>query len=136
MRIILPGILLIYTSITDIKNRTISGIALILFGMAGLICLFFGRSLTYPDSIFGALIGVILVIVSLSTKGELGMGDALLLLVTGIFLGFEKNLSLLLTALILSSLYSVFLLIKDKSLKREYPFVPFLLIAYILQIPS
>ena len=134
MRILLPGLLLVYTSITDIKERAISGIALIGFSLAGLLCLFFGRTLSLPDSIFGALIGIVLAIVSLCTKGELGMGDALLLLVTGLFLGFERNLSLLLTALILSSIYSVFLLIRDRDIKREYPFVPFLLAAYLLDI--
>jgi len=132
MRILLPGILLIYTSITDIKERTISGVALILFTVAGLICLCLGRNLNPVDSICGALIGLSLALVSFCTNGELGMGDALLLLVTGIFLGFERNLTLLLLALMLSSLFSVYLLIREKNVKKEYPFVPFLFISYVM----
>ena len=132
MRILLPGILLIYTSITDIRERAISGVALMIFTVAGIMCLWLGRSLNPVDSIFGALIGLCLVIVSFCTKGELGMGDALLLLVTGIFLGFERNLTLLFSALMLSSLFSVYLLIREKNIKKEYPFVPFLFIAYVM----
>ncbi len=132
MRTILPGILLLYTALTDIKERTISGIALIIFTLAGIFCMCLGRSLNPLDSVMGALIGVFLIMVSLCSKGELGMGDALLLLVTGIFLGFEQNLTLLLSALVMSSLFSLLLLIKERNMKKEYPFVPFLFLSYIL----
>lgn len=137
MREILPGILLIYSSVTDIKRREISGKALLIFGFLGIICAVLGIKNTFWDTILGVVTGLFLVAVSYFTKGELGMGDALLLCVTGVYLGFVKNVELMVVAMILSGIYAMVTLIKVNtgkkgSLKLEFPFVPFLTMAYIM----
>ena len=126
----MAGLLLLYSSYTDIKNREISGTALILFALAALPLRLLIQGSPITEMLLGAGTGIIMVIISLATQGRLGMGDALLILVTGLYLGFERNLEMLLTALFISAFFSILLFLKEKNLKREYPFVPFLLLAY------
>lgn len=133
MRIILPGILLVYSAVTDIKRREISGKALLIFGILGILCAVFGIKNTFWDTFFGVSTGILLVVISLLTKGELGMGDALLICVTGVYLGFVKNVQLLAIAMIMSGVFAIGMLIrcgKNKNIKLEFPFVPFITAAY------
>lgn len=130
MRYFLPEILLLHAAFTDIREREISGAMLLLFGIFGMICAIFGRAVDIPDTLFGAAIGGIMMAISYLTGGELGMGDGMLLAVTGLFLGLRQNIVLLAGALFLSALFSIVLLIKGKKIKQEYPFVPFLFVVY------
>ncbi len=130
MRYFLPEILLLHAAYTDMRTRDISGVILIIFGALGVICTVFGRAVGVTDACFGAAIGLIMIFISIMTRGELGMGDGMLIAVTGLFLGIRDNIALLSGALLLSAVFSVVLLITGRKLKQEYPFVPFLLLTY------
>ena len=85
----------------------------------------------WPELLGGIAVGVLLLLFAVLSKGAVGKGDGLLLCVTGIYLGFEKNLALLLGALLLSGFFSALLLAARKAgRKTELPFAPFLLAAY------
>jgi len=132
MRIILPGILLMCSTVTDIKRREISGFMMGIFLLLGSLCLFFGTELSFGEILGGVGLGLFMVLISLATGGELGLGDGILICVTGMFLGFKNNLMLLLGGLLLSAIFSMILVACGSGLKKEYPFVPFLLASYLL----
>jgi len=134
MRIILPGILLLYSSITDIIRREISVGAIFVFGILGILCALFGKDISAAETVLGVLIGLLLVLVSIMTKGELGMGDGILICITGLYIGFSRNILLVMGALIMSAVFSMVLLAVRKNMKQEYPFVPFLLMSYVIQL--
>lgn len=132
LREILPFILLLQATYTDIKRREISVMVLLIFGFLSILCLVFGMRINTLDFILGVMPGIVLAIISIITKGELGMGDAIVILVLGAYFGFVEICEILLFALLFSALFSILLLIfKRTSLKREYPFVPFLLGSFI-----
>lgn len=79
----------------------------------------------------GLLIGLFLYLVSKVTRGAIGEGDALVYLLTGIALGFFRNLELLICSLFLASIVSGFLLVFCRVGKKyRVPFVPFTALAY------
>lgn len=81
--------------------------------------------------------GIGLFIVSLRILGirMLGAGDGAVLVITGILLGFWKNMELLMVGLFLASLYGIGRIIKEgNQTKKEIPFIPFLFLGYVFQI--
>ena len=61
------------------------------------------------------------------------MGDGMLLCITGLGLGFWSNLELFAIALILAAIVSIFLLmLRLADRKKSIPFIPFLLIGYVI----
>ena len=79
----------------------------------------------------GLLIGLFLYLVSKVTRGAIGEADALVYLLTGIALGFFRNLELLICSLFLASFVSGFLLVFCRVGKKyRVPFVPFTALAY------
>jgi len=88
--------------------------------------------LSFLEIAGGAFIGVILLILSKMTEGAVGPGDGMLFFITGIYLGFWKNVMLLWGSLLLCSCWGIGLLavrqIKWTAGKRtEIPFLPFVL---------
>lgn len=103
------------------------------------ICVLFSHSITMLDRIGGLLVGAAVVIISKATGGKIGMGDGLLLCVTGIGLGLWGNLELFAVALFAAAIVSIILLsLRLVDRKKSIPFVPFLFIGYlfITFIPS
>ncbi len=137
LKFIVPGIMLIISAYTDIKERVIYSEVILVFGLAGLIYGHLTRSPGYFGMLLGALVGGMMLGASFLTRGELGPGDGLLFIVTGFWLGFELNFTLLMFSLILSSVYSMGLMVFKKAsrgFKSEYPFSPFILAAYIVMM--
>ena len=75
----------------------------------------------------GVIFLAVLLAVSWLSRGKMGMGDAKLLGVTAMTAGWNYTFQVLVLAMALSLVYSLFLLlICRKSVKTEFPFVPFL----------
>lgn len=136
MREILPGIMLLHATYTDIKEREISGMLIVIFTILGIICGLFGTEIGGIDILFGIVIGVICVGISIITNGEFGMGDALIICVLGLFLGFIKNIEIILSALFLSTIFSIIIYCFKRNFKYEFPFIPFLFVSYLLNTIS
>ena len=76
-----------------------------------------------------------MMMLSAATRGNVGMGDGILLVVTGVYLGGSENLALFMMGLLLSALWSLgLLLLKKKGRKEEIAFVPFLLLSYFIML--
>ena len=125
--------LLSLCSLEDVKYRRLTVIYILMFGIVGVILHMFAPVCSIYSILWGMLLGIVLILISIATRGSLGLGDGILLVVTGVYLGGYGNLQLFLYGLLLSALCSLGLLVlKRKKRKDEIAFVPFLLLSYFL----
>lgn len=123
---------LLLCSIQDIKKKEIN-IYLIL---AGFLVLLIGTirngEFNFLYRLGGMSLGIILLCISFITKGQIGVGDGLIVCITGLCLGFSKNAMLLVISLFGSAIFSIVLLaFKLAGRKKTIPFVPFILFGYM-----
>ncbi len=122
-------------SIEDMKYRRLTIIYILLFGIIGVILHLFAPVCSIYSILWGILLGLVLILISIVTRQSLGMGDGILLAVTGVYLGGSSNLELFLCGLFLSALCSLGLLVLKKKKKTdEIAFVPFLLLSYVFML--
>ena len=140
--------LLVILSIEDIREKKINIIPPLLFCSYIFTVHIFSPTLEISEMLFGVLIGGIMMGVSFLTKGRIGMGDAVIYAcMAGPFFGGIKSLAVLFTASLLSAVFSIFYIIRQKRKKRalctgsdiseseagikgkELPFVPFTLLS-------
>lgn len=130
---LLMGLMLSISSWLDIKKKIVSGRILGIFAIVGALLCVVLRPISILSVIGGISIGLVIIGISKITKGSIGMGDGELLCVTGLYLGFYKNLELFFGALFMAAIWGIVLLvIKRAGKKTEMPFVPFVAMAYIL----
>lgn len=116
----------------DFKKREILPLSLWIFLAGGLLLNGALRYQSWESLAGGVSIGAVMLVFSWATRGGIGWGDGLLLCVTGVYLGFLENLGLLLWGLLLCAIFSAgILLTKRGDRKKEIPFLPFLLAAYL-----
>lgn len=119
-------------SAEDMKRKQIRLNPVLLFGILGIFFHMLWRVQSIENILLGMSVGVVLLMLSVLTGGRIGAGDAVLLIVTGIYLGLEQNLQLFFSGLSLCGMWALGLLIlRKKSRKDSIPFVPFLLAAYM-----
>lgn len=129
----LLGLLLIIVSIQDIKLKRIRLGIVFIATIVLCICLPFCSSLSALDRIFGLFIGLGVVLLSKLTGGKIGIGDGIVLGVTGIGLGFWSNMELFALALVMAAVFSIGLIVFRKANRRTaIPFIPFLLLSFML----
>lgn len=133
-KIVLLGLLSLCTW-EDIRRKELTVAYILLFGIGGMILHLLHPVCSIYSLLWGILLGVSLMLVSWFTRGSIGMGDGILLVVTGVYLGGTDNLVLLITGLLLAAFWSLGLLVcKKKRGKEEIAFVPFLLVSYITML--
>lgn len=92
------------------------------------------KEITLAGAAGGIMLGIILLGIGQLTKGQIGEGDGIVFIATGIALGFWNNCMLLVGALFLSFLGSLILLLMKKiTLKAKLPFLPFVFAAFVLE---
>lgn len=129
---ILIGIMLVVCGIKDIKSKEVSIRIVALFTIGLIIMLPFNHEVSIINSVLGGGSGFLIILLSKATRGQIGMGDGIILCATGVGLGVWDNLTLLLCALFWAALYAVILLtFRWADRKKRIPFVPFLLIGFI-----
>lgn len=119
-------------SAQDIKKKQIRLNLVLFFGILGIFLHMLWRIQPIENLLLGMSVGVVLLFLSIMTGGRIGTGDAVLLIVTGIYLGLEQNLELFFCGLLMCSMCSLVLFVlRKKGRKDSIPFVPFLLAAYM-----
>jgi leader peptidase (prepilin peptidase)/N-methyltransferase len=119
---------LTFSAWTDIRKREIYIVNFLFFGAAGIII----NYEVFKEIFWGIGPGIIFLVLSKITKGAVGRGDGLLIIVTGMYLGFTKNLILLMLSLLLASCFGIAIFfVKSFQLKIKLPFAPFLLAGFI-----
>lgn len=120
-------------SLEDIKQKRVNCMWILICGILAVFYHLCWRRLDIYNMLAGALLGVGLVVVSKITRGKVGVGDGLLLIVTGFFLGWKKNMAIFLAGTCLAGLYGLIQLwLKQKKKEDEIAFIPFLSLGYLL----
>ncbi len=131
--VLLLGTLLLFCSIQDLMKKRIYLWMIGVGAILTVVCLLFTDHSGIPSRIGGFTVGIVIVILSKITAGRIGMGDGLLLCITGLGLGFWCNLELFGLALFLAAILSILLLILRRvNRKQSIPFVPFLFAGYLI----
>lgn len=148
MRFFIAGMILVCSSIQDIKKRSLSNRGLVFGGIVAVVwcllewvysgwiagnCLDISR---FPwERLAGVVPGTGLLVLSWTMKGQVGCGDAWLMCIIGILLGVGQSVSILFYALLVAGSVSLVLLVFRK-VKRDtkLPFVPFLFGGYLLSL--
>ena len=123
------------TAYRDCKEKSIYLYLPIVAGVMGVILHIFFLERGVADMLWGVGIGGCVILLAWISKESIGVGDGIMLMVSGIYLGFWENLELLFTALLLVGVTALFLMVVKKK-RRDYrvPFLPFLLVAYLFQL--
>ncbi len=123
---------LLLCSMQDMKKKRIN-IYLILAGfLVVLISTVWNGEFNILYHLGGMSLGLLLLCISFITKGQIGVGDGLIVCITGLCLGFSRNAMLLLISLFGSAIFSIVLLsFRLAGRKKTIPFVPFLLFGYM-----
>lgn len=127
---------LVTLSIKDMKYKEVPLDVVILAGLLGTALLYFNPNVLWMDSLIGLIgIGGGLAFVSYITKGSLGMGDALVIGIIGLILGYKMALAVLLYALVLCGISGLVLMVFGKvSRKTKLPMIPFMLSVFLIII--
>lgn len=119
----------------DMKRKRLTVVYILLFGIGGMMLHLFSPSCSIYSILGGILLGLAMMLASVATGGMVGMGDGILLAVTGVYLGGTGNLELLSIGLLLSACWSLGLVVlKKKRGKDQIAFVPFLLASYLTML--
>lgn len=122
-----------FCSIEDVRSKRINIIVALLFGILGVYFHLHLNRLSVFEMIGGVLVGVGLYMISVLSGESIGKGDAVLMVVVGIYMGFWYSLVLLWAASMMVGVAGIFAAtIMGKGRKFEIPFTPFLLIVYII----
>lgn len=123
---------LLTCSLNDLKTRRLP--VWLLLGMSAVMVFLylFRQDSDIVSSAVGVLTGGIFCLFGRFTEEAIGYGDSWIILLLGLYLGFEKQLAVIMAAFLLAGLFALGGLMKQKW-RRTYsiPFVPFLTAAYI-----
>ena len=118
----------------DYKTKLIELKRLLLFGAAGIAkILLQGDFTVILQGLNGIWIGIGILLFAWISEESIGFGDGLLFVMTGIYLGFIKNLVLLLGSLFLAGIVAIGCLIVKRVRKTDrLALAPFVLTAYVV----
>lgn len=123
-------IMLVPQTVADIKYKEISVFPNVIVIIILHILVIRGE---ISDHIIPMLPGLFFLLLSFTLKESLGGGDGIILILIGCILGFFQAINIMIAACMLSSVYSLFLiLIEKKDFKEETPFLPFLFLGTII----
>ncbi len=129
---LLVCIWLMICSWQDIKKKRVH---VVLIGIGCLIiciCSFITGEITIWSRIAGLGLGLLLFLLTLVTKGQIGIGDGLIVSIIGVGLGFPVTAFTLTYGLFVSAIFSIgLILIKKVNKKATIPFIPFIFIGYL-----
>ena len=126
---------LVIGTITDLKERKVSVWISGCFGIAGGLWGIIGRSHTPKELFFGGVLGLSFMGISALSKGKIGMGDGLVIMVLGILLGGFETFHIVLWGFLMSAVFSLVAIIAlHKKGEEQFPFIPFLLMGTVAEI--
>lgn len=129
LRIVL-GILLFCLSIQDYKYSSISLVSIIPGIVLAVLINLYMDNYSFSFMILGAFSGLIIILCSRLTD-SIGIGDGLVLFVTGIAVGLYSNLVIMMIAFLVASL-CIFICFPWKASRKSIPFIPFITIGYVI----
>jgi len=121
-------------SLEDIRHKSIPFFAGIVYLIAGVILSAFRIGADIGSWGLQIVPGIIALMISLITRGNLGSGDAMVIFAIGLCLGIRGSALICIIGLVLSSLTAmvVFIIKRDKNYRLA--FIPFLLCGAVAEI--
>ena len=125
-------IMLIIFSVEDMLYREISVKVILVFLLMGIGIRVYDNTLLSTEIFWGIFIGMIIIASSIILAGNIGVGDGIIFVLTGLFLGIADNLRILIFSVTISGIIGGLLIIlKIKKKDYKMPFTVFILISYI-----
>mgnify|MGYP000106819541 CR=1 FL=1 len=124
---------LVWNSYRDLRDKEICLSAVAVLTVAG-ISFQILEGFSFVNLILGTLPGLLMLGISIVTRGGLGLGDGLVALSLGICIGCTETAVILVTALFLSAFWAGVHFCFGKKGGYEIPFLPFILFGYIGRI--
>lgn len=122
-------------SVEDIRNKGIKRLWLIGLGIVGLVFTIADAEVLCVSFLLRFVPGVVFVLLAWATREQIGMGDALLILVMGWYLNAIELVDVCLLAFFIAGLVALVLLVViRKSKKFELPMVPFIFAGYVVML--
>lgn len=122
-------------SVEDIRKKGIKRLWLIGLGIVGLIFMIADAEVLCVSFLLRFVPGVVFVLLAWATREQIGMGDALLILVMGWYLNAIELVDVCLLAFFIAGLVALVLLVViRKSKKFELPMVPFIFAGYVVML--
>ena len=122
-------------SVEDIRKKGIKRLWLIGLGIVGLIFTIADAEVLCVSFLLRFVPGVVFVLLAWETREQIGMGDALLILVMGWYLNAIELVDVCLLAFFIAGLVALVLLVViKKSKKFELPMVPFIFAGYVVML--
>lgn len=119
-------------AVVDFKKKQVSNVFLLIISAIVFVNYVIFRPITIISLIGGVVVGVVLLGISYVTRQKIGVGDGLLVMLLGAYLGFEVIGFLLLYALTLSAIWSgLLLMIKKVNKHYTIAFIPFIFAGYV-----
>lgn len=131
---ILFGVYLAYLSVEDIRKKSlpVPGIAAGLLFVPFFVITEGASNITLLDNLKGMIPGGLLIFISFLSRGQIGIGDGAVVLITGVAIGIGNIVIVLTGALLLISVFSMLMLLLGKlNRKSTLPFVPFVFAGYL-----
>ncbi len=125
---------LVMLSIEDVKAHRISNRALLILLGAGVIFAALDWQSMVNRLLAMAIYGAIFIIISLVSRGGLGMGDAKLLGVVGLYVGLMEMFTVLFAASVVACVAGIVVLIVSRDMKREVAFAPSVLVGILVSL--
>ena len=127
---------LLYISNYDIREQAVSYEIIIVSVICALAVLVYNKDNTWWNYILSGIgYAAVFMMISRMTRSAIGIGDAFITGVIGLYLGFFHALIVVFYAFLLGGLISIILfLMKKVSRQTTLPFVPFLTAGFIVSI--
>ncbi|MCF8002357.1 MAG: prepilin peptidase [Halanaerobiales bacterium] len=127
---------LIAVSFIDIKYQIIPNEITFLFIPLGLIFSLIFNHISFINSLLGLIIPAgILLLIALTYKKGMGIGDVKLIGMIGVFIGWKYALISIFIGALFGSIYGIYMMLIDKmTRKTRIPFGPFISLGAVLMI--
>lgn len=124
-------------SIWDIRRKKLPAGLLILNILAGGILIAVNRDIDWRKDwrlyLTGVLIGLLLLLIGRFCEGCIGTADGIMTAVIGGIIGYRDTLLLLMNAILIAAMFSILLIIVKKARRGSViPFLPFMLLGYLM----
>lgn len=127
-------IFLLICAITDLAQQHVYTMFCIANGMIISIMQFFIRDIDLTACSLGCLLGGVCLFVCIVSRESIGKGDAMIIGIIGIAIGFQETLEVLVWTFIIIAVVAIFgFLKKSINLKTKIPFIPFLFLGTIIE---
>ncbi len=126
---------LIVGSVWDLRNKSIPGVYLYVWSLVAIVYAIFdmvnGKNVL--EIIIALIPGVVGLILSFVTREQIGLGDGIVILLAGFFMGVKDVFGMVIAAFLVLTLVTIFLLVMHRvNGKSKIPFIPFLFVGHLI----